>query len=165
MDTVLKKNPKVAVEWYRKAADQGYLSAQKLLGTMYSKGSEIPKDYLLAVHYYLLASEKGDENAKDTLSKADYQYYLSSYMSYNWPKIHMKLHKDIRNAIMGMVFVLNDRKQGDSYHIPKELWWLICRGVIGVWPHNPLYGPKIENSFSKRKEGILLVGLVRMDFF
>jgi len=153
MDMGLKKNPKVAVEWYRKAADQGYLSAQKLLGSMYSKGSEIPRDYLLAVHYYLLASEKGDENAKDNLTKTDNQYYLSSYMSHNWPKLHMKLHKDVRNAIMSMVFILNNSKLGDSYHIPKELWWLICKDVVGVWPHNPLYGPKPENSFSnERKE-------------
>ena len=58
---------KEAVKWYRLAADQGYASAQFLLGTMYFNGQGVPQDYKEAVKWYRLAAEQGDSSAQFNL--------------------------------------------------------------------------------------------------
>jgi TPR repeat protein len=45
-----------AVKWYRKAADQGYASAQWGLGEMYYAGRGVPQDYVLAHMWLNLAA-------------------------------------------------------------------------------------------------------------
>jgi hypothetical protein len=54
-----------AVRWYRKAADQGYLNAQTILGFMYAQGQGVPQDYAEA-HMWLnlAASRASGENQK-----------------------------------------------------------------------------------------------------
>jgi len=131
----VKKNIKVAIEWYRKAADQGYLSAQKLLGLLYSKGTEIPSNFSTAVHYFLLASEK-DEGAKDFLEKHENRPFLNLYFSQFWPKFHSKLIDEIKLSIVELFLVLFNQAV-----LPRELWNLIAKDIIAVWPlavHKPL---------------------------
>src|SRR5207245_1373088 len=55
---------KLAVEWYRKAAEQGYAAAQFNLGVSYAKGAGIAKDEKLAVEWYRKAAEQGDADAR-----------------------------------------------------------------------------------------------------
>jgi len=125
----VSKNVKTAVEWYRKAADQGYLSAQKLLGHLYSKGNDILADYNLAVHYYLMASEKGEESARLFLEKSEHRNYINTYFSRHWPDFHSELIDDMKFSIreLYMILLLDGK-------LPRELWSLIVRGVIDVWP-------------------------------
>ena len=52
------------MKWYRKAADQGYANAQHNLGGMYRYGIGVIKDEQTAYMWYLLASAKGNENAR-----------------------------------------------------------------------------------------------------
>ena len=57
------RNEKKAVEWYHKAAEQGYKHAQQKLGNCYEYGSGIEKDEKKAVEWYLRATKhtgKGD---------------------------------------------------------------------------------------------------------
>jgi hypothetical protein len=57
-----------AVEWYRKAAEQGLAQAQHSLGYMYAKGKGgLPKDAREAVKWYRKAAEQGDVNAQNSL--------------------------------------------------------------------------------------------------
>jgi hypothetical protein len=56
-----------AVKWYRKAADQGYASAQFNLGFMYNKGKGVPLDDTEAVKWYRKAAEQGDAKAQSNL--------------------------------------------------------------------------------------------------
>ena len=49
----------VAVEWYRKAADQGIANAQINLGFMYEKGQGVTQDYVQAHMWYNLATAGG----------------------------------------------------------------------------------------------------------
>ena len=58
---------KEAVKWYRLAADQGYASAQFLLGTMYFNGQGVPQDYKEAVKWYRLAADQGNPGAQSNL--------------------------------------------------------------------------------------------------
>jgi len=51
------------VRWYRKAADQGETYAQLSLGSRYSKGEGVPKDYVQAHMWYTLAAAQGDKDA------------------------------------------------------------------------------------------------------
>ena len=53
---------KEAVEWYRKAAEQGHGDAQLYLGNMYKNGYGVPEDLKAAVKWYRKSAEQG--NAK-----------------------------------------------------------------------------------------------------
>jgi TPR repeat protein len=57
-----------AVNWYRKAAEQGYAKAQSNLGNMYSNGYGVPKDETAAYMWFLLAGAKGTEIARKAIS-------------------------------------------------------------------------------------------------
>ena len=54
-----KKDYTEALEWYRKAAEQGFASAQNNLGTMYHEGAGVPQDYNEAVAWYRKAADQG----------------------------------------------------------------------------------------------------------
>lgn len=56
-----------AVKWYRKAAEQGYASAQCDLGYCYEKGQGVTKDYAEAVKWYRKAAEQGHAYAQYNL--------------------------------------------------------------------------------------------------
>ena len=61
-----------AVEWYRRAADQGYAAAQLNLSTLYFNGSGVPKDGKLAYLWCLVSRAQGNMNAQknvDTIGK------------------------------------------------------------------------------------------------
>ena len=47
----------VAVEWLRKAAEQGYARAQNNLGYCYEYGQGVDKDTAVAVEWYRKAAE------------------------------------------------------------------------------------------------------------
>lgn len=55
----VKKDPKIAAQWYRKAADQGHMIAQNNLGYAYEKGLNGPKDPAKAAIWYKMAAEQG----------------------------------------------------------------------------------------------------------
>jgi S1-C subfamily serine protease len=64
----LNKDDVEAVNWYRKAAEQGFADAQYNLGVMYSKGDGVPKDYVESYKWRVLAASQGDETAKKSVS-------------------------------------------------------------------------------------------------
>lgn len=55
---------KRAVEWYRRAAEQGLLEAQYNLGNMYADGRGVEKDEVCAVDWYWKAAEQGSVEAQ-----------------------------------------------------------------------------------------------------
>lgn len=50
----------MAAEWWKKAAQQGEVSAQHSLGSMYFNGLGVEQDYVKASWWYLKAAEQGD---------------------------------------------------------------------------------------------------------
>ncbi len=56
-----------AVEWYRKAAEQGNASGQCNLGFMYTSGYGVTKDYSKAVEWYRKAAEQGNADGQNNL--------------------------------------------------------------------------------------------------
>ena len=56
-----------AVNWWRKAAEQGHASAQFNLGFMYAEGRGVPQDDQEAVGWYRKAAEQGNDSAQYNL--------------------------------------------------------------------------------------------------
>ncbi|OFW08031.1 MAG: hypothetical protein A3H96_21780 [Acidobacteria bacterium RIFCSPLOWO2_02_FULL_67_36] len=56
-----------AVAWYRKAADQGDVTAQFNLGVSYANGRGVPQEYAQAVTWYRKAAEQGEAGAQFNL--------------------------------------------------------------------------------------------------
>ena len=67
-----KGNYTKAIEWYRKAAEQGYARAQSDLGWMYQNGYGISQDYTEAVKWYQKAAEQGYAQAQNKLGNTYY---------------------------------------------------------------------------------------------
>ena len=61
-----------AVEWYRKAAEQGYAHAQCNLGFLYENGQGVPQNYKTAIEWYRRAAEQGNINAQFNLANLYY---------------------------------------------------------------------------------------------
>ena len=59
-----------AVQWYRKAAEQGDAKAQSNLGLMYYNGQGVRQDYIQAVQWYRKAAEQGLADAQYNLGVA-----------------------------------------------------------------------------------------------
>lgn len=62
-----KKEYKQAIEWYQKAANQGYASAQYNLGFMYAMGYGQKQDYAKALEWYQKAANQGYTLAQNDL--------------------------------------------------------------------------------------------------
>ena len=63
------KDVKEAVEWYRKAAEQGISEAQYVLGACYQNGIVADKNITEAVKWYRKAAAQGHEKAMTALLK------------------------------------------------------------------------------------------------
>ena len=59
----LPQSDALAVEWFRKAADQGVAQAQCTLGVMYAKGMGVPRRFPEALRWLRKAVAQGNENA------------------------------------------------------------------------------------------------------
>jgi len=59
-----------AVDWYRKAAEQGVAEAQYLLGACYANAQGVTEDDAQAVYWYRKAAEQGYANAQFKLGYA-----------------------------------------------------------------------------------------------
>jgi len=65
----VKKNPKEAVKWIRKAAEQGYANAQYNLGSIYSQGDGVGSDAVRSYKWFFLAERSGHDKAKEARRK------------------------------------------------------------------------------------------------
>lgn len=79
----VKKDPKIAVEWYKKSADNNNAKAQYALGLYYFKGNEVNQDYKKSVEFFLKSAQKGHAYA---------QYYLGEcyFNGYGVPQDYQK---------------------------------------------------------------------------
>lgn len=59
----VEQNDKEAVEWYRKAAEQGYAPAQFALGCLYEDGHGVEQNEGEAIKWYRKAAAQGYKEA------------------------------------------------------------------------------------------------------
>lgn len=74
-----------AVEWCRKAADQGDAASQLNLGKMHANGQGIPQDDAEAVKWYRRAAEQGQAEAQALLGE---MYYRGQGVPQNYVEAH-----------------------------------------------------------------------------
>ena len=63
----MKKDYHKAVDWLKKAVDQGYAQAQNHLAAMYENGWGVKQDYSKAYLLYSLAAAQGDFQGRNNL--------------------------------------------------------------------------------------------------
>ena len=61
----LQQDYGAAASWFRRAADQGVVGAQVLLGELFQLGLGVPEDEILAHMWFNLAVAQGDETARE----------------------------------------------------------------------------------------------------
>ena len=61
---VVRKNPRLAVEWFRLAADQGNSDAQYCLGDCFRLGQGVEQDYSESFKWYQLSTRQGNSVAQ-----------------------------------------------------------------------------------------------------
>jgi len=66
---VVPKDAVQAVNWFRKAAEQGDAASQSQLGFIYANGEGVPKDAVQAVNWFRKAAEQGDAEAQYNLGR------------------------------------------------------------------------------------------------
>ena len=64
----VEKDDNLAVQWYRKAAEQGHASGQTDLGFLYETGRGVRIDRNIAAKWYRKAAEQGHKLAKKNLN-------------------------------------------------------------------------------------------------
>ncbi|KAG0259061.1 copper transport protein ctr1, partial [Actinomortierella ambigua] len=68
-DEDTNQNLQLAVKWFTKAAEQGDVYAQNIIGVMYAYGLGVDQNDEEAVKWYLKAAEHGDTNAQNNLGQ------------------------------------------------------------------------------------------------
>jgi len=74
LGSLLFHDTPAAFKWYRKAAEQGYVPAQLMLGDFYAEGERVPLDKMLALYWYLKAARQSPSFA----SKVNFLFYQFS---------------------------------------------------------------------------------------
>lgn len=65
-----EKNPQRAIDWYRKAAEQGLAAAQSRLGELIAEGRGVPEDPVRAFEFWRAAAEQGHAAGQYSLGLA-----------------------------------------------------------------------------------------------
>ncbi|MCX6902596.1 MAG: tetratricopeptide repeat-containing serine protease family protein [Verrucomicrobia bacterium] len=64
---IIPKNANAAIRSFTKAAEKGYIQAQRKLAYLYFKGDEVGQDYKEATKWYRKVAEQGDSEAQNFL--------------------------------------------------------------------------------------------------
>ncbi len=64
----VEKDPKQAVGWFQRAAEQGNAKAQSNVGQMYADGTGVEKDLVKADQWLTLAAQQGESTAPKMLA-------------------------------------------------------------------------------------------------
>lgn len=118
------KDPKKAVEWFRKAAEQGYSDAQDELGKCYARGNGVPKDMTKATEWFAKSVEQGNIEGKNDLAKC---YLTGDGIAKDerkavalWQSIAEQNHIDAQ-FFLGLAY---SNKDSDLYDMRKAAeWW------------------------------------------
>jgi localization factor PodJL len=65
---VIPRDPKLAAQWFEKAANQGLPPAQYRMGSIYEKGIGVPRDLSLSKMWYQRAADAGNTRAMHNLA-------------------------------------------------------------------------------------------------
>ena len=86
----LEKDPDRAAHWYRKAAEQGHVNAQAMLGRMSYLGEGVPPSSAEAIRWYRKAASQGDAGSQFIVGLA---YLKGDGVKPNFIQAHRWLRK------------------------------------------------------------------------
>ena len=122
-----------AVQWYRKAAEQGHANAQYNLGFRYAKGRGVPQDYAKAVRWHRKAAERGFAKAPLVLA---FLYELGKGVPQNYAKAaqwyRKAAEKGIARAQFGLGLMYAKGRGVPQDYVQGHMW--IALAVVGFSP-------------------------------
>ncbi|KAF9922884.1 hypothetical protein FBU30_006981 [Linnemannia zychae] len=119
-----QKDCQIAIEWYLKAAKQGYAEAQRRVGHMYSKGSGIQQDYKKAMLWNFKAAHQGNAIAWYNIGC---MYYYGEGVSQDYSQAMIWFLKAADGALVGYqcnLGVLKCNNQ-DNLQSPQTAGWCL----------------------------------------
>ena len=147
-----------AVKWVRKAAEQGYASAQCNLGLMYEDGRGVEQSYEKAVEWYLKAAEQGYARAQFWLG---YMYEYGTGVEQSYEKAAEWVQKAAEQGYADAQYNLGDRYRdgrGVEESFEKAAEWVqkaadqglaVAQNCLGFMYQN---GTGVEQSDEKAVE-------------
>ena len=150
-----------AVKWVRKAAEQGYASAQCNLGLMYEDGRGVEQSYEKAVEWYLKAAEQGYARAQFWLG---YMYEYGTGVEQSYEKAAEWVQKAAEQGYADAQYNLGDRYRdgrGVEESFEKAAEWVqkaadqglaVAQNCLGFMYQN---GTGVEQSDEKAVEWYL----------
>ncbi len=106
-----------ALNWFRKAADQGDAGGQNGLGIIYLSGAGVPKDYALALVWYRKAADQGFDPAENDLGYM-YEFGRGIPQDYAMALVWFRKAADQNNTLafenLGYVYLY-------GHGVPKDL--------------------------------------------
>ena len=113
----------IALQSYRKAADQGDARAQNNLGAMYENGQGVPQSYTEAIRWYRLAADQGDATAQNNLGSM-YSYGRGVPQNYAEAMKWFRLAADQGDAkAQHNLGVMNESGQGVPQSYTEAMRW------------------------------------------
>ena len=97
----VKQDFAAAMEWFKKAADQGNAEAQDKIGSRYENGDGVPQDYAEAVKWYRKAADQGNAEAGKNIERLRKKIHA---------KEKMRLHRNKGRKDMQVKKYLQGRK-------------------------------------------------------
>jgi TPR repeat protein len=138
------KDPKAAIEWLTKAADQRNLEAQLALGKLYLGGSGVPKNGIESAKWYRLAADQGSTTAQIQLARmhlAGTGVSKDEVEACKWAKIaFVKGDKQAKGLLEHLYQKLDGQQVAKAEALAREILDRKPAGTEGV----PLVAPPLE---------------------
>ncbi|WP_083700095.1 tetratricopeptide repeat protein [Shewanella sp. UCD-KL12] len=119
------RQPKLAREWYMKAAQQQHeyqKDAQFMLGLMYFEGNGGGKDLSAAEHWLKLSVDNGHGEAAYLLGQINFDEYYNIQRAHSWFQKSAELGHVPANHKLGLMY--SDGSMGHTDQQQARLWFL-----------------------------------------
>lgn len=151
-----EKNYQKALEWYQKAAEQGYSAALGNIGNLYCFGEGVEKDYDIAFRYYKMAAEQNNETAINNIASCYYRGYGVGKNIEHAIKLYTEA------AMMGNVMAINsiitlfEKREGIEYFGDEQYDVFILAAQKGIISISTItrYWSNLENSRFEDSDGV-----------
>ena len=123
----VEQNYKLAIYWYRKAAEQGHVNSQYNLALLYEQPEDkiigVEQNYKLAIYWYRKAAEQGDDKSQHALGYlyakgqgVEQNYKLAEY----WSRKAAEQGHASSQSILGVLY-FSGQGVGQDYKL-AEYW-------------------------------------------
>jgi TPR repeat protein len=132
----VEKNFSLAVEWHRKAAEQGLAVSQVWLGVLYSRGNGVEQSYTFAVAWYRKAAVQGHSKAQYNLGRKYERGVLgvakSNSLARMWyEKAAIQGDDDAKDGLQRLLVLNLEETIGDIFML-LATWGILVIGAFAI---------------------------------